>query len=217
MSVIFGMNENTHNLLIDSFNKHTREDAGNSFAYVDLSILTSNHKRLMYKWLKTLIKLAKVKKGEDGFYNYKMDDGSVINYKLGTDVFEFEDNDKKELLCDDRLNHCYLKSITVAPCINNSSVVIAKTIVGDYQRLHAVVEFPYRGRDFVFDWTQNIVMPSDQYNKLFKVEVLNKISGEDIRRIVLLCQRLGIDTASSIFLAFGKEIEEDIKKRVKIN
>ncbi len=214
MSVIFGMNANTLNTLIDSNNKHTGIDIGNSTTYIDLNILTSDDKRLTYKLMKLFIKLKRVSTIKEGFNEYKLNNKSVISYKLGSDMFAFSKEEKKELLSDDRYSHCYLKSIENAPYIKNSNVLLGLTKIGDYTRMHAVVEFSIKNKLFVFDWTQNIVMPKDQYIKLFDFNIYNSISGSDVRRIVELCTFMGINTASSILLAFGKELENDINKRI---
>lgn len=211
MSVVYGINANTYDLLVDSNNKHTGEDLGNSIPYVDLNILTSGNKKLAYKIMRLIINIIKVRKGKDDFKNYKMKDGSIVSYRLASDVFDFLDSEE-ELLSDDRYGHCYLKSIQMAPFIKDSNILFGLTKIGDYQRMHAVVEFNLNDRLCVFDWTQNLVMPKDQYVKLFDFNIYNSIIGNDAKRIIELCQSKGINTSTSIVLAFGEELENDIKR-----
>ena len=211
MSVVYGMNANALNVLVDSNNKHTGEDLGNSIPYIDLNVLTYGNKKLSYQIMKLLINIKKVRKGKDGFKNYKMKDGDIINYRLASDVFDCLDS-KEELLSDDRYGHCYLKSIEIAPFVKDSNILFGLTKIGDYQRMHAVVEFSLNDKLCVLDWTQNLVMPKDQYVKLFDFYIYNSISGIDVKRIIELCQSKGIDACTSIVLAFGKELEKDIKR-----
>lgn len=211
MSVVYGINANTYDLLVDSNNKHTGEELGNSIPYVDLNILTSGNKKLAYKIMRLIINIIKVRKGKDDFKNYKMKDGSIVSYRLASDVFDFLDSEE-ELLSDDRYGHCYLKSIQMAPFIKDSNILFGLTKIGDYQRMHAVVEFNLNDRLCVFDWTQNLVMPKDQYVKLFDFNIYNSIIGNDAKRIIELCQSKGINTSTSIVLAFGEELENDIKR-----
>jgi len=211
LSVVYGINANTYDLLVDSNNKHTGEELGNSIPYVDLNILTSGNKKLAYKIMRLIINIIKVRKGKDDFKNYKMKDGSIVSYRLASDVFDFLDSEE-ELLSDDRYGHCYLKSIQMAPFIKDSNILFGLTKIGDYQRMHAVVEFNLNDRLCVFDWTQNLVMPKDQYVKLFDFNIYNSIIGNDAKRIIELCQSKGINTSTSIVLAFGEELENDIKR-----
>ena len=215
MDVEFGMNKNTLDVLVESNNRHTGEDLGNSIPYIDLNLLTSNYKKLSYRIMKFLVNSEKVRKGQDGFKNYKMKDGSILNYRLASDVFKF-DGEEKELLSEDRYGHCYLRSIQTAPFIKDSNILFGSTKIGDYQRMHSVIEFSLKDRLCVFDWTQNLVMPKEQYIKLFDFKISNSIKGSDIKRIVYLSSKYGLHMASSIVLAFGQEIEDDIKKRIKI-
>lgn len=211
MSVVYGINANTYDLLVDSNNKHTGEELGNSIPYVDLNILTSGNKKLAYKIMRLIINIIKVRKGKDDFKNYKMKDGSIVSYRLASDVFDFLDSEE-ELLSDDRYGHCYLKSIQMTTFIKDSNILFGLTKIGDYQRMHAVVEFNLNDRLCVFDWTQNLVMPKDQYVKLFDFNIYNSIIGNDAKRIIELCQSKGINTSTSIVLAFGEELENDIKR-----
>lgn len=217
MESINGINLNTYNMLFDSYNKHTYDISPNADVIADISIFTSKDNDLCFNINKKIIELKSIRYNrEDNMYRYKTDDGKYYRFELASDFLEIlSDKEKAELLSDDRMRHCYKNSILLASKLSSGMAIFGTVQVGDYQFLHSVTQFIKCGRLFIVDWNYNLVMPKNDYEKLFNLNVISRVSGKNIVLNYYLCCDVFYDVPFSVFLSFNQELVNRAKKLIR--
>ena len=216
MESVNGINLNTYNMLFNSYNKHTDDNASNGTAIADISIFTSNSIDSSSSLLKKIIRFKSIRYSDkDNMYKYKTSDGNFYRFELASDFFYFlNEREKKELLSEKRTGHCYKNSIILASKLSVGMVLFGTVQVEDYQYLHSVTQFMNEGRLFIVDWSHNVVMPKQEYEKLFNLKIINRVSGKDILTNYYLCCDVFYDVPFSVFLSFNQELVNRAKKLV---
>ncbi len=216
MESVNGINLNTYNMLFNSYNKHTDDNASNGTAIADISIFTSNSNDIHSSLLKKIIRFNSIRYSyKDNMYKYKTSDGNCYRFELASKFFDFlSEREKEELLSEERTSHCYKNSIILASKLSVAMVLFGTIQVDDYQHLHPVTQFINEGRLFIVDWSHNIVMPKQDYEKLFNLKVINRVSGKDIITNYYLCCDFFSSIPFSVFFAFNQELVSRAKKLV---
>ncbi len=216
MESVNGINLNTYNMLFNSYNKHTDDNASNGTAIADISIFTSNSNDIKSSLLKKIIRLKSIRYSDkDNMYKYKTSDGNCYRFELASNFFDFlSEREKEELLSEERTGHCYKNSILLASKLSVGMVLFGTVQVEDYQYLHSVTQFMNEGRLFIVDWSHNIVMPKQDYEKLFNLKIINRVSGKDILTNYYLCCDYFSSIPFPVFLGFNYELVSRAKKLV---
>jgi SepF-like predicted cell division protein (DUF552 family) len=208
MESINGINPNTYNLLFDSYNKHTGNFLANADAIADISIYTLDEEDISPSIIKKIIRFKKIRYSNlDEMYKYRLDNNQYILFGLASDILPFlSEKEKKELLSKQREGRCFLKSIYLSSKLRSAMVLFGTITVGDYQHLHTVVQFISNGNLLIVDWTRNLVMYKNEYEKLFDLKVINRVSGSDIIKNYYLCSDIFFDVPLSVYLSFNQEL-----------
>ena len=216
MESVNGINLNTYNMLFESYNKHTDDNASNGTTIADISIFTSDSKNISSSLIRKIIRLKSIRYSrEDNMYKYKTCDGDIYRFELASEFFNFlSEREKEELLSEERTTHCYKNSILLASKLSVGMVLFGTVQVEDFQYLHSVVQFMNCGRLFIVDLSHNIVMPKRDYEKLFNLKVINRVSGEDILTNYYLCCDYFSSIPFSVFLGFNHELVSRAKKLI---
>ena len=77
--------------------------------------------------------------------------------------------------------------------------------------LHSVVEIVKDGKNYILDWTQNIWMPKDDYIKIYKFQILEKINSNDLEQDFKKLKKLEFKSLKT-YLVFRDEIIKDLEK-----
>ena len=214
MDLTGSMHKNTYKLLFESYNKHTGEYSSNENVIADISIFTTKYDRFKDNLIKDMIYLKSIRYSyELGMYFYVIDKNNSVYFNLISDTVNFlNEDDKLELVSDRRKKRCYIKSIYLASSFRNSMVLFGTAKVGDYQYLHAVVQFNFNGKLLIADWNHNIIMPKDEYFKLFNYQVINRVFGTNIISDYNLCSDIYGQIPLSVYLGFNQELVNNAKR-----
>ena len=208
MEINNGINKNTYDLLINSYNRHLDDVAPYADAIADIGIFTTKSNTFKDILIKDMIQIKHLKYDYNmGMYKYKLGIGDDVYFHLASDVLTcLSDKEKIELLSDRRKNHCYQRSILLSPRLTNSMIIFGTIQVGDYQFLHSAVQFVLDSRLFVVDWNFNIIMTKEDYVKLFHLKTINMVSSVDINYNYNICSDLFYEVPLPIFLGFNQEL-----------
>jgi len=109
----------------------------------------------------------------------------------------------------ERYGKCYNSSMIISANIENSYCVTSLISFEDgSSHLHSYVE--YNG--YVIDYTKNLIIKKEVYDKLLQTKEISKIKSEDITYIFNLLVDNGILNANKFMTTFGEEIKKDLEK-----
>jgi len=154
-------------------------------------------------------------------YTYKCKSGNFKFYYLEkylNKILKYEDKYvKKELLFNIKNNLiskiCYETSIIIASNIENSYLVTGLIEFEDGKtHLHSYVEY----KEYIIDYTKNLIMKKDKYYELLKIKELNRIKQENISYIFNLLSENKILNTTRYIATFGEEIKKDLEKNKQI-
>ena len=128
----------------------------------------------------------------------------------------FLENCKEELRSDDRLGKCTETSIGFALATGKDSKVMIGYLDNSKDKiLHAVYLDCGYDKEYVFDYTMNLVMTKNQYLELMDFKIINEVNGEDLindRKVLKAFEHFG----TKFYLCFRDEIMKDLEKNKKI-
>ena len=160
---------------------------------VDVFTKSSNK----YKYYLNFVKLIFSK---DNFYSF--DDIMKINnisfdnihneflYNSGDVKFSFRklsdylhasDSMLKELHSDKRKGTCHLNAIFMTEVFPNCKLVTGYVKLFNGKILHSVVEYNIDDKDYIVDYTLNIIMKKEDYNKLMIFNEISSYNGMDVQ------------------------------------
>ena len=124
----------------------------------------------------------------------------------------FENNEiKNELETTKRYRKCHTRSIDLALAIGDAKVVTGIAKLNGVEFLHSIVEIMLDNKTLYLDWTRNIMMPQDEYKRLFRYREISKV---DAKNIISDMEE---------YLLFRDELMKDVEKnksvfqKVKVN
>ena len=219
-----GINNNTYNLLYgDYFGIDAAEvqKLEYFFVYYVMNLYTTQtHQRairrlLHIKYTRDLKELNNVNYDKKNkLFFIEVDNEKFYFDLLSNHISSLEA--KKELNdLKKRAGECHSRSIQTVTSIGDSSIMTGFMTVDDMKVLHSIVLKKNSDDSMLaIDWTQNIVMPYDQFKKLFSFKEINEVPGEYISPDLKKIGGLGIDVKA--YLTFRDEIINDIKKNEAI-
>ena len=122
---------------------------------------------------------------------------------------------KEELRSDARLGQCVPASISLANNTDNKCKVMIGYIDNSVDHfLHSVyVDCAYE-KEYVFDFTMNLVMEKEQYLELMDYKIINEVDGDNIKKDMKIICKIG-HFGSKFYLLFRDEIMKDLEKNKK--
>ena len=221
--ILCPINENTKKALIDSFYRiPTNSDEKNTKEFTDIITLIDNYTRLKQNIIeRTLVNLILKKKTSLNFsdikynetnkmYEISLKNGDIVTFDMISNHISDEEL-KKELNSKKRLSNCHIKSIELASGKNNSYILTGYYTTNLNKILHSVVEIVKDGKNYILDWTQNIWMPKDDYIKIYKFQILEKINSNDLEQDFKKLKKLEFKSLKT-YLVFRDEIIKDLEK-----
>ena len=119
---------------------------------------------------------------------------------------------RKELLSNERYGKCNNRSIILANTIKGSKLATGYITIGANKVLHTVV-LATRNLDnvlLVYDWTENLIMPFEQYKDMVGFNVITIIDASKVEPDFEKLEGIGIDTKS--YLVFRNELMHDLEE-----
>lgn len=225
----YGINKNTYDLLFNEKEEFKKEC---SKELMTIELFLSNPKtinRRTFLWLERLLdmyfdkinyfNIRKKLLGKGYIYqdkNIKFEFNKLEKYL--TKILKDEDSYvKKELNFLMKYNlikgNCYAMNMIIASNIKDSYLVTSLLTYEDSTtHLHSYVEY----KDYVIDYTKNLIIKKFAYDKLLKVTELGKIKSEDIPYIYNLTSENKILNTTRYMATFGNEIVKDLDKNKQL-
>ena len=123
---------------------------------------------------------------------------------------------KDELRSDDRLGKCTEKSISLALGSDEGNKVMVGYLDNSVDKiLHTVFLECNYDKEYVFDYTMNLVMEKGQYLELVDFKIINEIDVEIIKKDMKIICKIG-HFGSKFYLLFRDEIMKDLEKNKKV-
>lgn len=220
-----GVNKNTFDLIFNDKCKCDRE-CSKEIRTIELSSVPE--KKIILKLYRPLIKLLEMYFDDVNFFNIRkriLTKG--FQFKNKNQKFEFyylekylkkilknEDTYvKKELIWEMKNNFrhgtCYKTNMILSYNIKDSFLVTGLILMEDGSTYkHAYVEY----KDYIIDFTKNLIIKKDKYYELLKVKELGKIKSEDISMIFNVLNDNQILSTTRYMALFGNEIIADLMK-----
>lgn len=178
---------------------------------------------------KEKIRLLKSLKEDKLVKNFIINDSTLIIYtsdfeirvgKLSDIIVELKQD--SEIETDDREGKCHTKSIEISERLGIINDIVTGYIFGYSDKakyLHSWVEFSEKGKEFVIDYTKNIMINKEAYYKLMHVIPLSRISDtnikEDKKILFKHFSKLGQFNIKE-YLVFRDEIMKGFEKNIEL-
>lgn len=154
-------------------------------------------------------------------YEYK--EGKKDTYHFDTiSRYIFENNEiKNELETKKRYRKCHMRSIDLALAIGDAKVVTGIAKLNGVEFLHSIVEIMLDNKTLYLDWTRNIMMPQDEYKRLFRYREISKVDTKNIISDMEYIRAFNLNIEE--YLLFRDELMKDVEKnksvfqKVKVN
>lgn len=128
----------------------------------------------------------------------------------------FDDVYKEELRSDRRRTKCVSTSISLAHNFDRDCKVVFGYLDSEHDRImHAVFVDCSQEKEIVYDYTKNLVVTMDDYIEMAKYQIINEISGDDIKRDYKYLRQIE-HLSSKFYLCFRDEMMRDLKKNKKV-
>ena len=219
-----GVNNNTYELLFKDFIDLPIEEWGsykNEVAINTISEFTKNQEKNIFGNLLRNFYQNKYKIDSDKIifneetkqYEYR-DNNTVITFDKISNYFD-DRKIKKELTTDDRRHKCHVRSIAIAPSIENSRVVTGYITIGNNRYLHSVIEYDVENETVVLDWTKNIKISKEQYIELMNFVELSSFEGKNVLKDLEMLSE-NIELGVKTYAVFRDELMRDIQKNQQL-
>ena len=221
--IVANNNPNTKKLLNDSFFRiPANDEEKNTKENMDTIVLIDNYTRLYENKIKRFL-LSNIL---DKYQNLSFND---IKYNQDTKMYEIHLKNKdivtfdilsnyiedkeliKELNSKERYHKCHNKSIALSNNIKDSYILTGYYSPTQNKVLHSVVEKIENGKSYILDWTQNIKMSKEDYIKLYKFKILQKISCKDLIKDQEILNKAEYQCLKT-YLVFRDEIMRDFER-----
>lgn len=141
-----------------------------------------------------------------------------FKFDLLSDICVNEDI-KRKLLSPNRFRKCHFGSIDVIKGLQEEERNMAVLSTGTFKTnekdsfLHSWVEF---NDNIVIDYTHNIIMDKEKYYRLYEIEVINKLSFDEMLEISDIMKKFDFSCDRLTFHCFGQEVMQDLKRNEKL-
>lgn len=154
-------------------------------------------------------------------YEYKEEKKDTYHFDT-ISRYIFENNEiKNELETKKRYRKCHMRSIDLALAIGDAKVVTGIAKLNGVEFLHSVVEIMLDNKTLYLDWTRNIMMPQDEYKRLFRYREISKVDAKNIISDIEYIRAFNLNIEE--YLLFRDELMKDVEKnksvfqKVKVN
>ena len=154
-------------------------------------------------------------------YEYKEEKKDTYHFDT-ISRYIFENNEiKNELETKKRYRKCHMRSIDLALAIGDAKVVTGIAKLNGVEFLHSVVEIMLDNKTLYLDWTRNIMMPQDEYKRLFRYREISKVDIKNIISDIEYIRAFNLNIEE--YLLFRDELMKDVEKnksvfqKVKVN
>jgi hypothetical protein len=215
-----GINKNTWNLLFSDYDDipdDEKSDIKNSYIITMIQTYTKFREKSIFS---KALKLYFEKKYKVDFSKIKFNEETKsYEYEVEGEIYTFDklsnkiDNKKikKELESEKRYKQCHSKSLDLLLAYPEAYIVTGYVKRFDGKYLHSIVEIEKEKGTYIVDYTKNIIMPKEQYEKLTSFEELERISDmEYLQHIQKISNIPGIGLKE--YTTFGKELVKDLEK-----
>ena len=198
----------------------------NTKEFADIITLIDNYTRLKQNIIeRTLVNLILKKQTNLNFsdikynetnnmYEIYLKNGDIVTFELLSNYIEDEEL-IKELNSKKRLFDCHYRSVGLAKGIKDSYILTGYYTTTINKVLHSVVEIIEDGKSYILDWTQNIKMPKEDYIKIYKFQVLEKINSTDLEKDFEILKKSEFNSLKT-YLVFRDELMRDFEKNKQL-
>ena len=216
-----GINKNTYDMLFPKFYDTEKEEVADEEAsliieLIDIYTLTEQKELFTDLVKKTFdekygINFSNIKYNkEKRQYEYEIK-GKIYTFNELSDMTDIEEF-KKELKTDKRYDKCHTRTLELSFGIPESNIVTGYEVIKDAKVLHSVLEYKFKKKFYIIDYTKNIIMPKEQYIKLTKFKEIERISDleyiEDLGRIYNFPH-----LTDKVYVTFQKELIRELKSK----
>lgn len=191
--------------------------------YISTFTLTSNVENFMYS-LKFAMKKGVIKSFEknnngDGFEILTKDDIPIRFIKITDFLPSLDEKLKNRLQSKQRCGYCHWDSIHLSTNLETPSNVVSGYCSMQSKKKkfpHSWVEIEEDGKEFVLDFTMNVVMNKEGYYKLYNPQNLIKIDNETLKEDLALRKRTSFDCKDiRMYLFYPNEVRDEMQKEVE--
>ena len=214
-----GINKNTYDMLFPDFYNIKKEEIADEetsliIELIDIYTLTEQKELFIDLVKKTFdeqygINYSNIKYNkETKQYEYEIK-GKIYTFNELSDMTDIEEL-KKELKTDKRYHKCHTRTLGLAFGIPESNIVTGYEVIENAKVLHSVLEYKYKNKFYIIDYTKNIIMPKEQYIELTKFKEIERISDleyiEDLGKIYNFP-----DLTDKVYVTFQKELIRELE------
>lgn len=218
-----GINKNTYDLLFNDLKNKSNEKSG-SYESLEALCIISKFTKLDNAKIWSLMS-GVYDSNEDYVFatitwnnelnSYVFQNGEFkIAFNLLSDYMTHEEI-KTELTSDKRNHQCHFKSLMLVRMYPEFRLTTGYVYLEKKRILHTVVEYDDNEETIILDWTKNLRMTKEEYQKLTNFRTIETIQGYDV-----LSDLAGPVTKSNIdlktYCAFRSEIVKELKKNSRI-
>lgn len=211
-----GINNNTYQILfgddLENFSPKIDNTKEFIFSLIDsITLLSDKEVKIVTRRLKNLKQRGLSKKNRHYIVNK---DGLEYKFEI-LDKF-VSDELKERLRSEKRYGECVSSSIYLAynnP--KNSKILIGRMNLANSSIIHSVFCIKKDdNREYVFDFTRNLVMKKDDYFDLTNFELINEVKSEYLKEDLKKLKNIGMSTKP--YLMCRDEIMNDLNKNKKV-
>lgn len=155
-----------------------------------------------------------IERVDDTHFRYK-----DYEFRLLSD-YVIDDEQKRELLSDERVGKCFSKSIETLFGLGRVSADRKKVVLGNIKIrerenfYHAVTMFKSAKKNLwnTVDYTINLIMESDKYAELKNYTIINEIPYEVMDNLYEYLEQWNLQIDKFLLLYFGEEILKDLER-----
>lgn len=219
-----GINKVTYDLLFKDYDDITDEemmeqDVFNAWLIIQQFTMIQ-HKKLLFGLAKIVLKnkginLNNIQYDDENKEYVYIEGDNKYTFDILSNYVEGKKN-IKELQSNKRYGKCHSKSVAAAAHMEDAKIISGYATTGNKKYLHSIiVKKNSKGIVEALDWTQNTIMPYDQYVKIHKFEELAYVDSEVILNDLEKVLR-GFDLGIKPYLFFRDELIQDTKKNEEI-
>lgn len=214
-----GINKNTYDMLFPDFYNIKKEKIADEktsliIELIDVYTLTEQKELFIDLVKKTFdeqygINYSNIKYNkETKQYEYEIK-GKIYTFNELSDITDIE-KFKKELKTDKRHHKCHTRTLELSFGVPESNIVTGYEVIENTKVLHSVLEYKYKNKFYIIDYTKNIIMPKEQYIELTKFKEIERISDlEYIEDLGKICNFPYL--TDKVYVTFKKELIRELE------
>lgn len=220
-----GVNKKAENTLFNQKKFELQEQISKELYTIEMYTLYNRSlKTLLTLWLRRLIEIPYYNLN---YLNIKYIPFKKYIYNENNNIFPFYrlEHYIKNIISNKKLAHkiildlqktnrykdFYLKNIIISSNLANSNLVVGNIqMKHNLNKLHCWVEY----KNYVIDYSKNIIIPKSDYYKLTKASKIDEISSSSLKNICKALYSTEIIHDAKFLALFGKELLNDYNKNI---